>query len=469
MNDRTERKKMSATKKILLALAAVAAAAVLFFAGFFTYYFTLPAGARSLLWFKDKIDSEYYENIDDEDFWQAAIDGAQSLLDRYSAYYTAEEYDSVVNSSQGLYVGTGLSFFSGTNKIADVAYNSPAFYANETADSEKFFIETGLFVTGVGASADAVQDTFAETSGGAVDYSRLGALLGSFGEGDTVWLRLSSVSGTDTQNCTLVPVSAGSYNESYVLYVANGTAWTNVYSGGASVWTDVSEYVSLGERFGQSEPAYIRLSSFYGNAVAEFRLAAEQYKKDGKGGLLLDLRNDGGGRVDIMQGIASYLMKDAKSDSEPVMTAEYKSGRKEIYLAGGNFYGDYFADGEIYVAANKNTASASEALMGAMISYGTIGYENVFITDTNWESQATNPHSVTTYGKGIMQTTFSNFFTGEAVKLTTATIHWPDEKSTCIHGRGISTEDGAVATQNAQTFGDYGDPELDFILGYIAR
>ena len=57
-NNGSQAKKMSRGKKILWAVVAVLAAAALFFAGFFVYYLTLPAQVRSLLWIKDKIDSE---------------------------------------------------------------------------------------------------------------------------------------------------------------------------------------------------------------------------------------------------------------------------------------------------------------------------------------------------------------------------------------------------------------------------
>lgn len=173
------------------------------------------------------------------------------------------------------------------------------------------------------------------------------------------------------------------------------------------------ERVRFRRRKGFGDAAYIRLSSFYGNAAAEFGRAAQAYKEDGKTKLLFDLRNDGGGSVSVMQGIAAYLMKDARSDTEPVMHAVYGNGREEIYLAGGDYYDEYFAGSEIYVAANRNTASASEALIGVMLSYDTIGYGNIFITEL---PNSTKP--ARTYGKGIMQTTFRNSLTGEAIKLT---------------------------------------------------
>ena len=151
---------------------------------------------------------------------------------------------------------------------------------------------------------------------------------------------------------------------------------------------------------------------------------------------MLDLRNNGGGRVDILTEIAAFLCKDA-AGSFPVLTVEYKDGKEEIYRAPKSAYSDYFTDQtEIAVLANCNTASASEALAGAMLDYGTIGYEDVYLAEIGSVAR--------TYGKGIMQTTYTNILTGEGVKLTTAVIRWP-VSGNCIHGRGILPADGAVA------------------------
>ena len=467
-NNNPQTKKMSRGMKILWAAVAVLAAAALFFAGFFVYYLTLPSEVRSLLWIKDKIQSEYYEDVSDDEFWDAVLDGAVSVLDQYSAYYTADEYDVVVDSSRGISQGLGLSFFSGSNMIAEAAYNSPAFYAQPQGEDAAWStgLETGMYVTGAGASAGEIEDTFALVGGtgdtAVYSYSALSTALSGYSVGDTVYLRVSTVSGHETENCEIVPVTLARYTESYVLYAADGEAYIYAYTDGAGEWKNVSEYVSVDEKV-SGDAAYIRLSSFYGNAAAEFGRAAQAYKEDGKTKLLFDLRNDGGGSVSVMQGIAAYLMKDAQSDTEPVMRAVYGNGREEIYLAGGDYYDEYFAGSEIYVAANRNTASASEALIGVMLSYDTIGYGNIFITEL---PNSTKP--ARTYGKGIMQTTFRNSLTGEAIKLTTATIHWPDEAGTCIHDRGITTDDGAVPTQGAKTFGDYDDSELTWILSQVA-
>ena len=43
------------------------------------------------------------------------------------------------------------------------------------------------------------------------------------------------------------------------------------------------------------------------------------------------------------------------------------------------------------------------------------------------------------YGKGIMQSMYTNYLTGEAVKLTTAEVVWPVTEGS-IHGVGFTPE-----------------------------
>lgn len=434
----------SLTRKILWAVAVIALAAAVFFAGFFTYRLTLEGGLQSLLWFKSEIEDHYYEDISEDEFWQAAINGVESILDDYSAYYTSEEFEALLDENEGVRADIGASFFTNTNKIVRVAIGSPLFYTAQA--------QSGMFLTGVGDSAETLQDTF--------DAAALDKALAQYKDGDSVCLRLSSVSASDTEHCTYAVITVREYVESCLLYAAGGKAYAAIYSdaNGQGEWTDVSEYVDVDELFTGST-AYIKLIRFRGAAADDFDRAVQQYRQDGATALLLDLRNNGGGEVAIMQRIASHLMKDAEEARPVVMTAEYKSGTRELFRAVGNTYADTFADSKIYVAANMNSASASEALMGVMLSYGTIGYGDIFITDT------TGTGNASTYGKGIMQSTYQNPVLGEAVSLTTALCYWPN--GTCIHGVGIRTADGTRISP-AQTFADYNDPELNYIVGQIS-
>ena len=84
---------------------------------------------------------------------------------------------------------------------------------------------------------------------------------------------------------------------------------------------------------------------------------------------------------------------------------------------------------------NENSASASEALYGAIYDYSV---KNNFNLKTVISSSIKNEQTVyKSYGKGIMQTTYLNS-DGSAVKLTTAKLYWPLSE-TCIHDVGITT------------------------------
>lgn len=438
-------------KKVLFSILGVVIVVAVFFAGVGSASLFYDDGLKSLLWFKDQIDKTYYKDISDEDFWAAAIQGVENdLLDIYSQYYTAEEFDRVVSESQGRMDGLGLAFFNGTNKIARVSIGSPAFYASKDAD---FPIETGLNLTGAGASREELVSFFT--------YEDMEKQLSRYTSGDTVCLRFTqeevhSEQELSSSSNTYVTLTYAPYQESYVLYAADGRAWA--YLNGEGGWQDVSAYVSLDEKV-SGDTAVLRFVEFNGNAADEFVLALQQFKEDGKQELLLDLRNDGGGDLRVLSDVAQYLMKDAPAQNPVVLYARYKNGMQVNYTAEKNLYGNYLEGKKVYVAANRNTASASEALMGAMIDYGTVDYGDIFLTDTEGKGFAR------TYGKGIMQTSYSNTRTGEAVKLTSAQIFWPNGNS--IHDVGITTEDGAVAVP-AASFGEYDDSELTEILNRIA-
>lgn len=327
----------------------------------------MSGGLRSLLWVKDMVQDEYYEEVSDDEFWQAAIDGVMDSLDVYSAYYTADEYDAVIDSDRGIRSGIGASFFSGTNKVYRIALNSPLFFAAEGG------VEAGMYLTGVGESESSftLTDTYAKVSA---------ALSSASGK---VVLRFSSVSASDTENCVYVAVEPPSIPRatSCTRRAERRTAY--LLAGEEYVWTDVSAYVTVEEKVPEGA-AYIQLTQFEGNAGNEFAEAARQYKEDGAKTLLFDLRNNGGGGCPSCSrspGTSAKTPPRAAPCSKRATAAAKRScipstppSAKRISREAG-----------IYAAGNGNTASASEALLGAMISYGTLGYGDIFVTQTAGE------------------------------------------------------------------------------------
>lgn len=418
------------TKAFKIAVA-VFSAVVIFFIGFFVRYITLDKSIRSLIWVKDKIDSDYYIDITDDEFLEAATDGIDSMLDDYSTYYTPDEYSSAMSSSAGNGTGLGISFSGLTyNRIARVGGNTPA---------ERAGIKAGYFVVGYGDDESSI--TPAESYGGIAAY-----ISGKSVEESFVLAIASDAEGTDTQYYTL---QKQSYNENYVFYSSSSTA----YRFEGSTATELTQYDGAIEEL-PSDTAYIRLTRFAGNAATQFKLALDRFKAEGKKNLILDLRTNGGGDMEVLRRITSYLCRDA--DSTPTAAvARYKDGHSETFKCTGNYFYEYFSsDSKITVLANSGTASASECLIGAMVDYGTIDYSDIILSNIGGTAR--------TYGKGIMQTTYYHLFAGDAVKLTVATVHWPLSDK-CIHGVGITEADGARSAPT-EDYMTAGDKELQYII-----
>jgi hypothetical protein len=152
------------------------------------------------------------------------------------------------------------------------------------------------------------------------------------------------------------------------------------------------------------------------------------------------------------------------------MTAKYKNGTVQN-LNVKNFASSECtlpADTKVYVMANNGTASASEALMGVLISNNVVSYSDIYLSDYTDEYltySGTTDKNARTYGKGIMQTPFTNKATGEVLKLTTAKIYWPND--TCIHGTGITVADGCNSVK-AEWVKTYEDNELLSVVQSIS-
>ncbi len=407
-------------KKIIVHTAAAILIAVCsFFVGFATFQLTMDKEMRSLMRLKQEIQSKYYYEVDDTAFYKVLFDAVnREILDDYSQYLTAEEYAAMQQSATGAQEGVGITFLTENGKgekqllISSVIGNSPAEEAGLTA---------GEFIIGYGLTAENITPC--------VDFDVFKAFVDSVTSGAQFYVNVLGFSG----QTRVVALTKRAYVESYVYYKTSTTAYG--FTG-----QDASTLVERGEPLPAlpDNAAYIRLTRFNGAAAEEFDTAMNKFRSDNKKHLVLDLRDNGGGYLDVMQKICKYFCKSAKGNDPVAAIADFGE-YKEYYKAAGNVYAQYFdKDSRVTVIADKNSASASECLLGVMIDYGATAYGDICLVERNGEAR--------TYGKGIMQTTYPLFgFTGEAVKLTTAQICWP--KGNCIHGRGILPQDGTKTVQ----------------------
>ncbi len=420
---KTTPKKMKKKNNVALC---VGLSVIFFFVGGLTTWFALGENTRSFLKVKFLINNLYYKDIDEDDFYNVVFDSINNdLLDNYSAYLTEDEYQQFLKDNTGEYIGTGLAFPRYPKEgqelqIVYVAGNSPA---------EAQGIKVGSYIKGIGVRPETILPCSS--------FQQFSALMSEFGEYEVFYLSV-----LEGETLKTIEIWKESFIENYVFYRSDLSSYR---FGGEKALTMMEGGAPLPE-LGR-ETAYIRLTQFNGNAGKQFAKAMETFKTEGKRDLVLDLRGNGGGSVEILCDIAQYFCKNTNAKKPVVLRAIY-SGYEEVYKADGNRYNDYFnANSRIYVLADNGTASASEALMGCMLDYGTIEYKNICLSYRDDE--------VKTYGKGIMQMTLPLLFGQDAMTLTVAKLEWP-KSGICIQDRGILPSDGTLTVAE----GIIGDEEI---------
>lgn len=403
--------KRSKKRAVGRALLAIGLAVVFFGMGALVFWLSLDSEMRSLIKVKDTIDRRYYQEIEDEKFYGAVFSAINNeVLDRYSCYMTTDEYAASNSDMAGERSGLGIVFSTqaedGSQQLAviRVCGNSPA---------EQAGLRAGDYVVGFGKDQTALKDSVA--------FDELSAFLETCKTGENFFIKVRTGAADK-----VLTIAKAEYVENHVFYRSATSAFG--FTG-----TDATVKTAVGEPLTclDEETAYIRLRQFGGKAVEEFEQAMEIFRSEKKKNLVLDLRDNGGGYLDVMQEIAGFFCKN--TSGKPVVAIADYGEKQEKFHAKRNVYDEYFqADSRICILANGNTASASESLMGCMIDYGATKYADVCLTE--WDGVAK------TYGKGIMQATYYLGLKKDALKLTTAEIKWPSGNS--IHARGVLSTDG---------------------------
>ncbi len=166
---------------------------------------------------------------------------------------------------------------------------------------------------------------------------------------------------------------------------------------------------------------YVRLHYFEGKMTQQFELMVDDFKKKGVRGLIIDLRGNPGGLVNLAVDIADVFLGDDKL----VTYSEDKYGGKLRYYADSGLW-----DIPVVCLVDEHTASAAEILALALSEHGvskTVG--------------------VKTYGKGIMQTVFPFYSDGAGMQLTTD--YWKSPNGTNIHKEGIAPDVAVELAEDA--------------------
>ncbi len=166
---------------------------------------------------------------------------------------------------------------------------------------------------------------------------------------------------------------------------------------------------------------YIRLSRFSGESSNEVDAAIEQLRAERVQGLILDLRQNGGGLLDAAVAIADHFLEDG-----PILYQQSKGQEERVFEATSGGSG---VDIPLVVLIDGGTASASEILAGAL-------------QDRERASLIGTP----TFGKGSVQLVY-DLSDGSSVHVTAS--RWLTPERHQLDQQGLQPDISVEVTQEA--------------------
>lgn len=308
------------------------------------------------------LQTQYVSDPNTDKLSEEAIRHILRTLDPHSIYIPAKEVQRTNEALQGNFEGVGISFsvVDDTIRVQEVLAGSPAEKVGMLS-GDKF-----LRMDGINATGDSAVNSF-------------------------VFRHLRGKKGT----IVVTDVLRG--KDSITFYIERDKIPIH------SIEVYFMEDDSIG---------YISLLRFARTSVTEFRKALNELKDQGMKSLILDLRGNSGGFLDIACGMANEFLKRGQL----IVYQEGRSRPRQDFRA--NRFGS-FRSGNLVVLIDEGSASASEIVSGAM---------------QDWDRGLIIGRR--SYGKGLVQTMF-NLVDGSQVRITTARYFTPSGR--CIQR---SYEDG---------------------------
>ena len=261
---------------------------------------------------RQKIDSDYIGDIDEEELMEWAVKGyVAGLEDKYSEYFTPDEMEEYTSDTLGEYVGIGVYITLDTEKNAIVIYdtieNSPAREAGLKTDDE--IIE----VDGTKCNGDDY-DTITDKIKGKI--------------GTKVKIKIKRIDENNKEQILDFEIER-----------------KNV------------EIIRVTSRMLDDNIGYINISSFDGTKVSDqFENQYDELLSKGMKALIIDVRSNGGGIVDEAIEIADLL---TDKDKVLLIEADKKGDEKETKSKR-----DKKITMKTVLLTNEYSASASEILAG---------------------------------------------------------------------------------------------------------
>ena len=308
--------------------------------------------ATKLNLIKQKLQSEYIYDIDESKMIEDAVKGyVQGVDDKYTQYLSKEDMQDLLEDTSGNYVGIGV------------------YMADNTADNTIMII--GVIEGSVAEQAGLQTGDIIKKVNG-VEY-----------KGDQLDSVSNVIKGEEGTNVTITILRENEEKE------------FNITRSSVKIKTVSFKMID--------NKAYIKISSFNDGTAKEFKEAYEELKNNNPKGLIIDLRNNGGGLVTESLEIAETMVEKGNT----LLITTNKDEKEKIEKSKEN----PTLTIPVIILINQNTASASEILAGSLkdnCNYKIIGTKS--------------------YGKGVIQTIYS-FSDGSGLKVTTEEYFTPNHNT----------------------------------------
>ena len=280
--------------------------------------------------------------------------------DPYTAYMSIDAFNQFRETQEGTFIGIGVSITtdvqSGRILVISPFEGSPAFNAG-ILPGDKIIRVDGIEVFGGDGTNDAIRMMRGEEN-------------------------------------TLVTVT--------VFRQSNNTTFD------VPIIRELIQVETVRSRVVDGNIGYIRISQFDRQTYEQFRIAYNRLMEQNVAGLIIDVRNNPGGLLDVVGNITNMIVP------EGIITyTEYADGTREYIRSDARQI-----EVPLVVLINGNSASASEILAGAV-----------------HDTQIGTLVGTTSFGKGLVQRIFP-LGDGSALRVTVARYFTPNGIS--INGEGIT-------------------------------
>ena len=257
----------------------------------------------------DTIERDYYREVDRKQLLDKSLEQAVgSLDDRFSHYFAPRDYDDFQEATEGRFEGVGMT-------VEEIERGLRVLTVYDGSPADRGGLKPGDVITRVDGRS----------------------IAGASSEESTT--KIKGPAGT--------PVRLTVRTEGKPRDVTLRRAEVEIPVVRAKMRREAGQKI-----------AHVRLAGFTSGAHGEVGAAVRRLLDRGAGGVVLDLRDNGGGLLNEAVLVSSVFIPDGK-----IVTTKGRSRPTQVYEATG---GAIDADIPVVVLVNDRSASASEIVTGAL-------------------------------------------------------------------------------------------------------